>query len=165
MYVILYFDPHIFVLDWWLTPSQISLNRILWLIDHCPHHPMEWNRLLLWISQMSFVYAGKDRYTKTLSKYKMAYVRPNAHIKTKNPQHSIALHLIMSRSRPPFFRQNVAARHPTHCWNAESSIVGSQVAKHEGTNNREQEVDHRPNLPTGSLHYKTKQHSYAYIYS
>ncbi len=27
----LYFDPHIFVLVWWSTPSQTSLNRILCL--------------------------------------------------------------------------------------------------------------------------------------
>ncbi len=31
MYVILYFDPRIFVLVRWLTPSQTSLNRILCL--------------------------------------------------------------------------------------------------------------------------------------
>ncbi len=30
-YVILYFDPRVFVLVMWLTPSQIALNRILWL--------------------------------------------------------------------------------------------------------------------------------------
>ncbi len=29
-YVILYFDPRIFVLVTWSTPSQIALNRILW---------------------------------------------------------------------------------------------------------------------------------------
>ncbi len=31
MYVILYFDPRVFVLVMWSTPSQIALNRILWL--------------------------------------------------------------------------------------------------------------------------------------
>ncbi len=30
-YVILYFDPCIFVFAWWSTPSQTSLNRILCL--------------------------------------------------------------------------------------------------------------------------------------
>ena len=30
-YVILYFDPRVFVLVMWSTPSQIALNRILWL--------------------------------------------------------------------------------------------------------------------------------------
>ncbi len=32
MYVILYFDPRVFVLVMWSTPSQIALNRILWFI-------------------------------------------------------------------------------------------------------------------------------------
>ncbi len=32
-YVILYFDPRVFVLVMWSTPSQIALNRILWFID------------------------------------------------------------------------------------------------------------------------------------
>ncbi len=35
----LYFDPRIFVLVMWSTPSQIALNRILWFIDQCPYHP------------------------------------------------------------------------------------------------------------------------------
>ncbi len=39
MYVILYFDPHVFVLVMWSTPSQIALNRILWFIDQYPYHP------------------------------------------------------------------------------------------------------------------------------
>ncbi len=34
MYVILNFDPRVFVLVMWSTPSQIALNRILWFIDH-----------------------------------------------------------------------------------------------------------------------------------
>ncbi len=38
-YVILYFDPRVFVLVTWSTPSQIALNRILWLIDQYPYHP------------------------------------------------------------------------------------------------------------------------------
>ncbi len=38
-YVILNFDPRVFVLIMWLTPSQIALNRILWFIDHYPYHP------------------------------------------------------------------------------------------------------------------------------
>ncbi len=38
-YVILYFDPRIFVLVRWSTPSQIALNRILWFIDQYPYHP------------------------------------------------------------------------------------------------------------------------------
>ncbi len=33
MYVILYFNPRVFVLVMWSTPSQIALNRILWFID------------------------------------------------------------------------------------------------------------------------------------
>ncbi len=33
MYVILYFDPRVFVLVMWSTPSQIALNRILLFID------------------------------------------------------------------------------------------------------------------------------------
>ncbi len=32
-YVILHFDPRIFVLVMWSTRSQIVLNRILWFID------------------------------------------------------------------------------------------------------------------------------------
>ncbi len=39
MYVILYFDPRGFVLVMWSTPSQIALNRILWLYDQYPYHP------------------------------------------------------------------------------------------------------------------------------
>ncbi len=39
MYVILYFDPRIFVLVMWSTPSQIALNRILWFNDQYPYHP------------------------------------------------------------------------------------------------------------------------------
>ncbi len=39
MYVILNFDPRIFVLVMWSTPSQIALNRILWFIDQYPYHP------------------------------------------------------------------------------------------------------------------------------
>ncbi len=38
-YVILYFDPHVFVLVMWSTPSQIALNRILLFIDQYPYHP------------------------------------------------------------------------------------------------------------------------------
>ncbi len=38
-YVILYFDPRVFVLVIWSTPSQIALNRILWFIDQYPYHP------------------------------------------------------------------------------------------------------------------------------
>ncbi len=40
-YVILYFDPRVFVLVMWSTPSQIALNRILWFIDQYPYHPIE----------------------------------------------------------------------------------------------------------------------------
>ncbi len=39
MYVILYFDPRVFVLVMWSIPSQIALNRILWFIDQYPYHP------------------------------------------------------------------------------------------------------------------------------
>ncbi len=39
MYVILYYDPRVFVLVMWSTPSQIELNRILWFIDQYPYHP------------------------------------------------------------------------------------------------------------------------------
>ncbi len=39
MYVILYFDPRVFVLVMWSTPSQIALNRILWFNDQYPYHP------------------------------------------------------------------------------------------------------------------------------
>ncbi len=38
-YVILYFDPRVFVLVMWSIPSQIALNRILWFIDQYPYHP------------------------------------------------------------------------------------------------------------------------------
>ncbi len=38
MYVILYFDPRVFVLVMWSTASQIALNRILWFIDQYPYH-------------------------------------------------------------------------------------------------------------------------------
>ncbi len=38
-YVILYFDPRVFVLVMWSTESQIALNRILWFIDQYPYHP------------------------------------------------------------------------------------------------------------------------------
>ncbi len=38
-YVILYFDPRVFVLVMWSTPYQIALNRILWFIDQYPYHP------------------------------------------------------------------------------------------------------------------------------
>ncbi len=38
-YVILYFDPRVFVLVMCSTPSQIALNRILWFIDQYPYHP------------------------------------------------------------------------------------------------------------------------------
>ncbi len=41
-YVILYFDPRVFVLVMWSTPSQIALNRILWFIDQYPCHPRNW---------------------------------------------------------------------------------------------------------------------------
>ncbi len=37
-YVILYFDPRIFMLVMWSTPSQIALNRILWFIGQYPYH-------------------------------------------------------------------------------------------------------------------------------
>ncbi len=37
-YVILYFDPRVFVLVMWSTPSQITLNRILWFIDQYQYH-------------------------------------------------------------------------------------------------------------------------------
>ncbi len=38
-YVILYFDPLVlFVLARCSTPSQTSLNRILWFSDHYPYH-------------------------------------------------------------------------------------------------------------------------------
>ncbi len=40
-YVILYFDPRVFVLVTWSTPSQIALNRILWFIDQYPYHHLE----------------------------------------------------------------------------------------------------------------------------
>ncbi len=39
MYVILCFDPRVFMLVMWSTPSQITLNRILWFIDQYPYHP------------------------------------------------------------------------------------------------------------------------------
>ncbi len=42
MYVILYFDPRVFVLVRLSTPSQIALNRILWFIDQYPYHPRNW---------------------------------------------------------------------------------------------------------------------------
>ncbi len=32
-YVILYFDPRVFVLVMCSTPPQVALNRILWFID------------------------------------------------------------------------------------------------------------------------------------
>ncbi len=35
----LYFDPRVFVLVMWSTPSQVALNRILWFIDQYPYHP------------------------------------------------------------------------------------------------------------------------------
>ncbi len=35
-YVILYFDPRVFVLVMWSTPSQIALNIILWFFDQYP---------------------------------------------------------------------------------------------------------------------------------
>ncbi len=35
-YVILYFDPRVFV---YVMSSQIALNRILWFIDQYPYHP------------------------------------------------------------------------------------------------------------------------------
>ncbi len=35
MQIILYFDPHVFVLVMWSTPSQIALNRILQSISTC----------------------------------------------------------------------------------------------------------------------------------
>ncbi len=38
-YVILYFDPRVFVSVMCSTPSQIALNRILWFIDQYPYHP------------------------------------------------------------------------------------------------------------------------------
>ncbi len=38
-YVILYFDPRVFVLVMWSTPSQIALNRILLFSDQYPYHP------------------------------------------------------------------------------------------------------------------------------
>ncbi len=37
-YVILYFDPRVFVLVMCSTPSQIALNRILWFSDQYPYH-------------------------------------------------------------------------------------------------------------------------------
>ncbi len=40
-YVILYFDPRVFVLVMCLTPSQIALNRILWFIDQYPRITLE----------------------------------------------------------------------------------------------------------------------------
>ncbi len=39
MYVILYFDPRVFMLVMWSTPSQIALN---WSIDQYPYHPRNW---------------------------------------------------------------------------------------------------------------------------
>ncbi len=39
MYVILYFDPRVYVLVMWSTPSQIALNRIRWFIDQYPYYP------------------------------------------------------------------------------------------------------------------------------
>ncbi len=42
MYVIFYFDPRVFVLVMWSTPSQIALIRILWFIDQYPYHPRNW---------------------------------------------------------------------------------------------------------------------------
>ncbi len=41
-YVILYFDPRVFVFVMWSSPSQIALNRILWFIDQFPYHPRNW---------------------------------------------------------------------------------------------------------------------------
>ncbi len=41
-YVILYFDPRVFVLVRLSTPSQIALNRILWFIDQYPYQPKNW---------------------------------------------------------------------------------------------------------------------------
>ncbi len=41
-YVILYFDPRVFVLVMWSTPFQITLNRILVFIDQYPYHPRNW---------------------------------------------------------------------------------------------------------------------------
>ncbi len=38
-YVILYFDPGIFVLVRWSTLSQTSLNKILWFIEQNLYHP------------------------------------------------------------------------------------------------------------------------------
>ncbi len=46
-YVILYFDPRVFVLVMWSTPSQIALNRILRFIDQYPYHPKNWIVYLL----------------------------------------------------------------------------------------------------------------------
>ncbi len=38
-YVILYFDPRVFVIVRLSTPSLIALNRILLFIDQYPYHP------------------------------------------------------------------------------------------------------------------------------
>ncbi len=46
IYVILYFDPSVFVLALWLTPSQNSLNRILQFNNLYPY-PMKLNCLPL----------------------------------------------------------------------------------------------------------------------
>ncbi len=51
----LYFDPRIFVLVWWSTPSQTSLNRILWFINQYPYHP----RIELFTFLNSFAVAVK----------------------------------------------------------------------------------------------------------
>ncbi len=51
----LYFDPRVFVLVMWSTPSQIALNRILWFIDQYPYHP----RIELFILLNSFAGAVK----------------------------------------------------------------------------------------------------------
>ncbi len=37
-----YFEPGVFVLVRWSTPSQTSLNWILWFIYHYPYHPRNW---------------------------------------------------------------------------------------------------------------------------
>ena len=38
----LYFDPGVIVFVRWSTPSQTSLNGILWFIDHYLYHPRNW---------------------------------------------------------------------------------------------------------------------------
>ncbi len=49
----IYFDPHIFVFAWWSTPSQASLNKILWFINLYPYYSRQLNCL-----QLKIFFAG-----------------------------------------------------------------------------------------------------------